>query len=105
MEEKELTKCEAQVYKYLVETPLSYIQIAESMNLSTGTVLTYKNNIYNKKLVNGRTELIIKHYQGREEKLKGCLNYFVKRVEEGSIISKKTYAMFKETLRELESEV
>lgn len=102
---KEFTKREKEIYKYIVETPLTYPQIAKCLGLSTGTLATHKTNIYYKKVVNSREELIIKHYKEREEKLTGCLNYFIKRVEEGSIVSKKTYAMFKETLRELEREV
>lgn len=99
---KEFTKREKEIYKYLVETPLTYPQIAKCLGLSTGTLATHKTNIYYKKVVNSREELIIKHYKEREEKLTGCLNYFIKRVEEGSIISRKTYAKFKETLEELQ---
>lgn len=33
---------------------------------------------------------------------KDCLEYFVNRVEEGSIYSKRTYAKFKDVLKEFE---
>uniref|UniRef100_UPI00109FCED1 LuxR C-terminal-related transcriptional regulator n=1 Tax=Ningiella ruwaisensis TaxID=2364274 RepID=UPI00109FCED1 len=57
-----LSKKELIIYNYLL-TDLTTEEIAEKLFVSIRTVKFHRNNIYVKKGVNRRVQLIVRHYQ------------------------------------------
>lgn len=58
-----LTKREKEVYWYLVHTRLNKAEIAKKMGVTFATISSHILNIYLKKMVNSRWELIFSHYE------------------------------------------
>lgn len=67
-----LTKQELKVYNQLI-TALSVKQIAKVLGVSTTTIATHRNRIFEKLKYNDRLELVVDYYSTELSKLKQVL--------------------------------
>ena len=66
-----LTGAEKRIYKLLVTTSMSNLEISEYLNVSLSTIKTHVNSIYQKLLVKNRIELLLDFYNDRLEVIGG----------------------------------
>ena len=67
--EDKLTNREQEVYNYLLHG-LSYSDMADTMGIGKNTIVTYVMNIFLKKMVNSRYELMAQRIKELESKIK-----------------------------------
>ena len=64
-----LTNKEQEVYRYLLQG-LSYLDISDKLNVKRTTTVDYITNVYAKKLVNNRAELMAERIKELEQEVK-----------------------------------
>lgn len=66
-----LTDAEKRIYKLLVTTSMSNLEISEYLNVSLSTIKTHVKSICQKLLVKNRIELLLDFYNDRLETIGG----------------------------------